>query len=267
MVVVVATISFRPNNFFVVNKVKKNNQSPVTSRNSDWRLSLASLTESQKLNTGNNRSKIITIDNLTSFLGGSLSEKIISSEVDLSGVEKGKEEKFATQFLEENLDIVTTLKNTKFPISLELPIIDNKEIIISKDSSSKSLLKYRVAIESLLTGNFPNVSIIKDQEINNGILSPEEIITYAILNNNFTQIDNMITYYDGILLGLKKIVVPTSVLDLHKKRVAFFSLMVNIFKAIKSFPDDPTLTIVALNKYQETGLMVSDILKEVERLK
>lgn len=203
-------------------------------------------------------------DNLTSFISKTLSFNLTNSPLDLKNI-KGKENQMAAQFLKNNFNISDFSSNALVQ-NLELPVIADSEIVISGKSSSSDLKNYFLNSQEIFNIK-PRVRKIEGQTINNGVLSEGEILSYAVFNSNFTQIDDLIVYYNDLVDKLSKVIVPVKVVDLHKKRLALFRLTANILKNIKKFPEDPLLTVAALQKYQNLKPIMSELISEANKIK
>jgi hypothetical protein len=117
--------------------------------------------------------------------------------------------------------------------------IDENELKIIDDNSYERIVKYANDVDIAIPANpYPN-------------LSDYEIFTEAMQTNNFEKIDGHLAHYDSAISNMKKIVVPTDFLQIHKREIELFLITQEIYKNIKKIDTDPLKAILALQKNEE----------------
>lgn len=117
------------------------------------------------------------------------------------------------------------------------PDID-EEITISKDNSEKNIKEYWdniVKLFSEILKNAPSYDLLKT-------------INKSIKTKDYEKMDEIIAYYKNGYENVKMISVPSSLESDHKNIATTFYKYWKISEAIKSYEQDPMLTLLALNE-------------------
>jgi len=199
--------------------------------------------------------------NLTEALAGSLREKITDQGLEsISGALDPTDLNTSNRLVNTAIQEVVSRAMEEF----SLPHIPDEEIIISTDNSQAAIQFYAGKI----------IGVIEQWEaeasINQGapFKSESEIFYYAIQNNDFTEIDKYIKFYQGAAQGLKQIPVPSDLKDIHKEQIGIFRVTANIFRAVRQIDQDPLKTNLALEQYKTVrDLLEQMLLKLVDYLK
>jgi len=192
--------------------------------------------------------------NLTEALAANLTKRVTDQGLDsISGVLDSAD-------LTTSDRLVNTAIQETIILAMEgfsLPNIPDEEIVISDDNSIEAVQAYAGKI----------VETIEKWEVN-ALLIPEltaedesetQVIYQAIETNDFSQIDQYITFYQGAAEGIRKIAVPANFKNIHKEQIGIFQLMANIFKAVRQINQDPLRTNLALEQYEAVSNMLDQM--------
>ncbi|HLD34363.1 MAG TPA: hypothetical protein VJB62_00715, partial [Patescibacteria group bacterium] len=126
-----------------------------------------------------------------------------------------------------------------------LPNISDDEIAISSDNSGDAIESYAGKIVQIMSDWEEKTSTQPSQ-------TPQtegEIFYNAISTRDFGQVSQYAQYYAGVSEDLKKIPVPSTLKEIHKKQIGIFKVTANIYQAIKEIDQDPLKTTLAIEQY------------------
>jgi len=194
--------------------------------------------------------------NLTMALVGSLKEKMTNQGMELIS------DALDPSSISTSNRIVNTAIQQVISQAMEefsLPHFPDEEIVISADNSQAAVQFYAGKIVEAIEQWEVKSSI--DQ--GNSFESESELFGYAIQNRDFTEIDKYIKFYQGVTEELKQIPVPSDFKDIHKEQIGIFQVTANIFKAIKQIDQDPLKTNLALEQYQATSDLLTQMFSKL----
>ncbi len=134
--------------------------------------------------------------------------------------------------------------------------IPASEFKITSDNSPASINKYLLAVGDAIP-EIPH----KETE--------EDILEEAIQTENFKKIDDFIEHYKISAKNMKKVLVPSDFLEIHKREVELFIATQKVYENIKKIKDDPLRTILSLEENQkireEMSKLINNFLKLAEK--
>jgi len=192
-------------------------------------------------------------DNLTETLSHLLSSRLIFDN------QKG--------WLAENQLTVSQLPATEPIIEEMLKNLLNLEIIFSKehiplstikitqDNSPEALRIYFQEANSIIQGNFESMGLEKG--------AGQRIIEQVIITQNFSQVDQIIAYYQKTFQELKNLFVPSLMTDFHRQELALLLTSQKIFESLQFISTDPLRTLLALSQYRALLGQTNDLQNKV----
>jgi len=174
---------------------------------------------------------------------------------------------------ESNLSSLDSIKNLNLPgishafqkamldsIQEFSPLnIPDSEIKTSSDNSAAAIQFYAGKIIEIMD-NWAEKTSIDQGEL---FESESQMIYQAIQTGDFSQIDKHIEFYKGVSEDLKQIISPSRFADIHKEQISILKAMSNIFKAIKKIDQDPLKANLALEQYQNTAELTTQMLQKL----
>ncbi|MBU1255919.1 thrombospondin type 3 repeat-containing protein, partial [Patescibacteria group bacterium] len=137
-----------------------------------------------------------------------------------------------------------------------LPNIPDEEITISSDNSIIAIENYAKRVVNVIDYWAKTTSI--DQ--NKLYETENEIFYYAIQNNDFTEFYKYIKFYKELSKNIKQIPVPSDLKEIHKEQIGIFTILANIYQAIKNIENDPLKASLALEQYENTIELTTQML-------
>ena len=143
---------------------------------------------------------------------------------------------------------------SEMPEIFNINIADG-DIKISEDSSPEAIKLYLSQIASIFNSD---TFFLQEQSFN--------ILISALENNDFVQLDQLIKQNDDKIEELKKIVVPSSWKENHKKRLKYTVLIRNIFVSFRDFQNDPIKAYLAFQELEKFTDKWNNLVEETKNL-
>ena len=123
-----------------------------------------------------------------------------------------------------------------------LPAIQDDEIIVDKNPLAKdSILRYIVGISAAM--KYENAKKLNINEV--------DVMKETVDTGDTGNIEIFINDYKETISALKAVNTPSELADLHKKQIATFTLLLQIFESVKNFQNDPAKAMAALEAYPQ----------------
>lgn len=130
-------------------------------------------------------------------------------------------------------------------------VIADTDIEISEDNSQQALKLYISEVSSILNAdNF----LLQEKSL--------QAISSAFENGDFSQIDGLIKANDSKIEKVKRMTIPSSWKEIHKKGLALTLLLRNIFVSFRDIPNDPLKAYVALQELESFPDKWNDLMKK-----
>lgn len=192
-------------------------------------------------------------NNLTHALAQSLTKKMMEGEMGLI-TDALDPASISTSNQAVNAAIQETVN--KALLDFLLPNISDQEIIISSDNSQAAIQNYAREISELM--NKQEEKVFTGQE--KTFESESELFYDAIQNRDFTEISKYLELYRGASEAIKQIPTPSNLANIHKELIGIFSVMSNIYQAVKEIDTDPLKTNLALEQYGAVSKSINQML-------
>jgi len=177
--------------------------------------------------------------NLTDELAKALSETIKNAPPDAFSV-NGNNVDLQSNDLIDNA-MATAL--SKSPQLNFIPIIQDKDIKISDDTSPPAIVDYFAKMSQIIINNISAQNGIDKNCIEN--------VNDASTTKDFSQVDLCVKYYIKSFEEIKNLSVPATWKELHKKNLSLLIGSANIFQTSKLMDDDPFRALIAIQQYQQ----------------
>lgn len=181
--------------------------------------------------------------NLTQELAKDLTQKTIQGQI----TPMEDENDFAS--LDANYPVISAAIQKAVDQSSEefvLPDIADEEIIVSDNDSYEAVKSYSQNVAQLIKEKVNEIKVVSDEQYE----SEAQLFYEAISNNDYTEINKYIRFYNELYQELKRVPTPNNFKDLHKEQLGFFWIMSNIHKAISQTAIDPIKANLALEQYR-----------------
>ena len=180
--------------------------------------------------------------NLTNYLAQILTQKISSGEIAPAEGDKLNSDDSNTLYNQEVMQEALYQINQNAKKYFILPAINDEEIVIDTNSLTQdSTLRYIASINAAM--KYENA---KKLDINEVDMMKETVDTGDTGN-----IEIFINDYKETISALKMVSAPSEFADLHKKQIATFTLLLQIFESVKNFRNDPAKAMAAVETYPQ----------------
>ncbi len=133
--------------------------------------------------------------------------------------------------------------------------INDQDINISEDNSPEAINSYLFQISSILNSdNF----FLQEQSLS--------ALQSVFEDGDFSKIDSIIKDNDAKIEKAKKIVVPSSWKENHKRRLELILLIRNIFVSFRDIPNDPVKGYVALEEFGQFAEKWNNLVEKTKNL-
>ena len=133
--------------------------------------------------------------------------------------------------------------------------ISDEQIKISEDNSKQAIQFYISGISQWLNSD---IFFLQNEAL--------QIISYAIENQNFDNLDKLIKLNDEWIGQMKEITVPSSWKEIHKQGLKTIILFRNIFISLRDVENDPFKAPYAVEKLEELTNSWTELIKKAINL-
>lgn len=195
--------------------------------------------------------------NLTQALSQELAKKILNGEIEPLDTDT-----LGLSSNEKNYSAVSAAIQETINQSLKdfsLPNIGDEEIKISTDNSPTAVDAYSQQIVVAIDNQAKKTNIDQGKKFE----SEGQVFFAAVNDNNFSEVDKYINFYQGVFQDIKQIPVPSDFKDLHKEQLGIFWATNNIYQAIKGINEDPIRASLALEKYRVINELTNQMMDKI----
>ncbi len=133
--------------------------------------------------------------------------------------------------------------------------ISDEQIKISEDNSKQAIQFYIYEISQWLNSD---IFFLQNEAL--------QIISYALENHDFDNLDKLIKLNDEWIDQMKEITVPSSWKEIHKQGLATIILFRNIFISLRDMENDPFKAYYATEKLEELSYAWTELIKKAINL-
>jgi len=201
--------------------------------------------------------KILNEEAIQNVLLSYLSQGVEYLEAYPEGIDSSIMEEMIERSVNENYDYLIG-PNQEHLLELagifEISISD-EQIKISKDNSKQAILFYIYEISQWLNSD---IFFLQNEAL--------QIISYALENQDFNNLDKLIKLNDEWIDQMKEIIVPSSWKEIHKQGLATIILFRNIFISLRDMENDPLKAYYATEKLEELTNSWTELIKKAINL-
>ena len=133
--------------------------------------------------------------------------------------------------------------------------ISDEQIKISEDNSKQAIQFYIFEISQWLNSD---IFFLQNEAL--------QIISYALENQDFDNLDKLIKLNDEWIDQMKEMTVPSSWKEIHKQGLATIILFRNIFISLRNMENDPFKAPYAVEKLEELTSSWTELIKKAINL-